>query len=217
MITRREREKSKRRQAIIEAAEKVFFTKGLDKSTMDDIAAKCELSKGLLYFYFKNKEALSIAIVARAFAALHDSLLQNTKSGKTAERLASVVKTIQQFYLKQNDYFNMLTYYDYLEQNGESLKGELKECFLARDLIIRYVAEIIDEGIAAGLVNAEFESVGYAFAFVTLAISIIQKAYAMGAVGSQYYKLRPEDEIQSVLDLLIAGIQAKTQIKKQKR
>ena len=55
-ISRREREKQKRRQEIIDAAEKVFFTKGYDKVTMDEIAQKAEVNKALLYYYFKNKE-----------------------------------------------------------------------------------------------------------------------------------------------------------------
>jgi TetR/AcrR family transcriptional regulator len=45
---RKEREKEQRRNAIIDAAEKIFFTKGMDNSTMDDVAEEAELSKGTL-------------------------------------------------------------------------------------------------------------------------------------------------------------------------
>ena len=55
---RKEREKEQRRKAILDAAEKVFFEKGLKYSTMDDVAEEAELSKGTLYLYFKNKEEL---------------------------------------------------------------------------------------------------------------------------------------------------------------
>ena len=55
---RKEREKLQRRLDIINAAEEIFFDKGFDNATMDDIAAKAELSKGTLYLYFNSKEEL---------------------------------------------------------------------------------------------------------------------------------------------------------------
>ena len=55
---RKEREKQQRKEEIIQAAESVFYSLGLDQATMDDIAAKAELSKGTLYLYFRSKEDL---------------------------------------------------------------------------------------------------------------------------------------------------------------
>ncbi|MCK5408322.1 MAG: helix-turn-helix transcriptional regulator, partial [Candidatus Krumholzibacteria bacterium] len=55
---RREREKEQRRIDIIDAAERVFFSKGWQAATMDDVAEAVELSKATLYLYFKNKEEL---------------------------------------------------------------------------------------------------------------------------------------------------------------
>jgi len=51
---RRNRERKQREEQIINAAEKVFFERGFDNSTMDDVAGAAELSKGALYTYFKN-------------------------------------------------------------------------------------------------------------------------------------------------------------------
>ena len=52
---RRQREKEERRSCIVAAAEAVFLEKGLDVATMDEIAARAEVSKGTLYLYFKEK------------------------------------------------------------------------------------------------------------------------------------------------------------------
>ncbi len=53
---RREREKEKRRNDIIDVAEKLIFSKGYENVTMDDIARETELARGTLYLYFKNKD-----------------------------------------------------------------------------------------------------------------------------------------------------------------
>ncbi|HNS25752.1 MAG TPA: helix-turn-helix domain-containing protein, partial [Methanobacteriaceae archaeon] len=69
--SRREREKQKRRQDIINAAEKIFFAKGYDSVTMDEIAREAEINKALIYYYFKNKEALFFAVNLYGVRILH--------------------------------------------------------------------------------------------------------------------------------------------------
>jgi AcrR family transcriptional regulator len=57
-------ENADRRQQILEAALKVFSTKGYHKATNKDIAqAAGGISPGLIYWYFKDKEDLFLSIV----------------------------------------------------------------------------------------------------------------------------------------------------------
>mgnify|MGYP006293938867 FL=1 len=55
---RKRREREQRRAQILEAAKKVFSSKGFNSATMEEIAGEAELSPGTLYIYFKNKEEL---------------------------------------------------------------------------------------------------------------------------------------------------------------
>lgn len=48
---------------IINAAKKLFLTKGYEKTTMRDIVKSAETSIGNCYFYYKNKEAILKEIV----------------------------------------------------------------------------------------------------------------------------------------------------------
>jgi len=59
---RKEREKQLRKQQILEAAKKVFSSKGYNNTTMEEIANEAELSPGTLYLYFKSKEELNASI-----------------------------------------------------------------------------------------------------------------------------------------------------------
>lgn len=61
---RKEREKARRRDQIINAAKKVFLERGFRGATMEAIAEECELSIGTLYLYFKNKDDLYSALNA---------------------------------------------------------------------------------------------------------------------------------------------------------
>jgi len=55
---RKSREKDQRIRSIQEAAEKVFFSKGYLKTTMDEIALEAQISKPTIYQYFNTKEEL---------------------------------------------------------------------------------------------------------------------------------------------------------------
>jgi AcrR family transcriptional regulator len=63
LAERRQREKDKRRESIINAASRLFFKKGYEKVTMDDIAGEAELGKATLYTYFKDKDSIFFAVV----------------------------------------------------------------------------------------------------------------------------------------------------------
>jgi len=60
---RREREKNQRIQSIVDAARKVFSSKGYLKSTMDEIALAAEITKPTIYLYFKTKDDLLVSLI----------------------------------------------------------------------------------------------------------------------------------------------------------
>lgn len=77
-----------RKYQILDAAEQVFATKGLDGARMDDIAEHTRLSKGTLYLYYKNKDELIIALMDRVFKrefSLWDSMALDADASAEAE------------------------------------------------------------------------------------------------------------------------------------
>lgn len=51
------------REQILKATRELFFTKGYHATSIDDVAKAAQISKGLLYHYFKGKEELLAALV----------------------------------------------------------------------------------------------------------------------------------------------------------
>lgn len=71
---RKKREKKQRIQCILNAAKKVFFSKGFIKSTMDEIAFEAEISKATIYQYFKTKDDLYFSLVLPIFEEVSKQL-----------------------------------------------------------------------------------------------------------------------------------------------
>lgn len=70
-LSRRERERLRRRRAMLEAAQAVFAEKGYAQATLDEIAERAEFGKGTLYNYFKGgKEEILFAV----FEGIYDEV-----------------------------------------------------------------------------------------------------------------------------------------------
>lgn len=54
-----------RKNEIIDTAQRLFYTKGYEKCTVNDILKEIEIAKGTFYHYFRSKEEVLDAIVSR--------------------------------------------------------------------------------------------------------------------------------------------------------
>lgn len=106
------REKEQRRNDIIDAAEKLFFSKGFDEVSMDDIAKEIKLNKATLYRYFMSKEALFFTVVLRGVKIHNEMLTQGIKkAGNSVERLTAIGNVSYDFAREYPDYHRIVSYY----------------------------------------------------------------------------------------------------------
>lgn len=130
-LTRREREKQERRETILDAAEQVFFSKGYDRTSMDDIARTAELSRALLYVYFKDKAAIMVGITLRAAQALRDSFAEAlARASVGMDQIGNIGKAYYRFSVEQADYFDVLTQaagFRHPKEEDETLRA-LEQC-----------------------------------------------------------------------------------------
>ncbi|PSQ59298.1 MAG: TetR/AcrR family transcriptional regulator [Bacteroidetes bacterium QH_10_64_19] len=74
-LSRRERERHRRRQAMLQAAQSVFAEQGYTQATLDEIAERAEFGKGTLYNYFEDgKEELLFATFDEVYDDLHEMI-----------------------------------------------------------------------------------------------------------------------------------------------
>jgi len=72
------RTKSTRRDSILKAAAEAFARYGYEKTTLDDISQSVGLNKASLYYYFKNKDDLFVAVVVMETSAFLADLQAKT-------------------------------------------------------------------------------------------------------------------------------------------
>lgn len=72
----RHREPHDARRAILRSAERIFSEKGLEGARTDAIARAARVNKALLYYYFKSKDDLFLAVFDEYMREAHCEIMQ---------------------------------------------------------------------------------------------------------------------------------------------
>jgi TetR/AcrR family transcriptional regulator len=157
---RKEREKEQRRSAIVDAAEEVFFSRGVENATMDEVAEKAELSKGTLYLYFKNKNDLFHAIVARALEILFNMFQRAVKNEeKGIDKIRAIGTAYIEFYKKNPDYYNSMLHQEVHEfdQSDMEENPNMALCQELGEKIFGLMGEVVKTGIMDGTIRKDLD------------------------------------------------------------
>jgi AcrR family transcriptional regulator len=149
---RREREKNERRRLIMDAAHRLFSSKGFSATTMEEIAREAELSPGTIYLYFKNKEELYGSLQVRDLGLLLKRLERINKGRERdpLKRLEALKGVLHGIY--EHDPILLLSVFNFqtsslFRELSEDLATEIQR-FSRRAL--RAIGSIFEYGIVQG-------------------------------------------------------------------
>lgn len=94
----------KTRAKLVEVARQLFAKKGVEDTTMNDIAVASRKGRRTLYTYFKSKEQIYMAVVESELEMLSDRLTE------AAERAVSPDKKILELIMTHLDTIKMVVY-----------------------------------------------------------------------------------------------------------
>jgi AcrR family transcriptional regulator len=204
---RREREKENRRQEIVDAAEKVFFSKGMEAATMDDIAGEAELSKGTLYLYFKSKEDLYLQIHLRGNRLLTRFFKQAVKRKKTGvEKLRAIGEAYYRFFIEHPDYFSAVMYYESKDFDLSKDNGCAQECAQAGGETLGVVIDTIRDGIADGTIRSDIDPLKTAVVLWGKSTGIINLVSVKENILKLQYQLTGKEIVAYGFDLIFESI-----------
>ena len=188
--------KEKRKQQILEAAERVFIRLGYEPATLKDIVEETGMSRGWIYLYFQTKEEIFLALMEKFdqgnYHAINDLLQNSSKVWPVIEALLAEQK--KDFVSISNtmtpafyEYF-LTGWRDENRQNHLSLRFEKA---------IGKLVEIIQIGVEKG----EFAP--------TIPLPLLAKIIASHIEGIMVHALvvgSEKSESESQIDALIAYI-----------
>jgi len=98
-----------KRKRIVDAARRLFYEKGYERTTLDDIAERLQVTKPFIYSYYKNKNELLHEIAQQCITECLDAQTRILASKlSTADKLARIVAEVAQIII--NNQANTIMY-----------------------------------------------------------------------------------------------------------
>lgn len=151
---RRQREKDVRRDSAINAASRLFYLKGYENVSMDEIARKAELGKTTLYKYFEDKETLFFAVVNRGTEIFSAIIAEEEERMQTTSTKFGLLKTASnRFFLEYPDYASSYLVFrsGRYGTSNENIKNEAKEINEFMEKVYEKEISEIKTGIENGI------------------------------------------------------------------
>lgn len=180
------------RQSILTAATSLFEQNGFEKTKVNDIAAKAELSKATFYAYFESKEVLLDTLLLNQLRDIISRIreLIARKTGKENCFIAVCNMFVEVSKKNPVCYNRMLQYFGvpYNDKTPQLYKDILKEAQNLSDTLYQAMKE---NGLTKLFTtNTPQQAAFYLWISVTGIISIIQKK---GALLNALYGLNEEE------------------------
>ncbi len=203
---RREREKAQRRQDILDAARQVFFERGFHQPTVDDVAARAEVSKGTIYLYFESKEEILAHLLLEGLDLLL-AQMEATCPPQSPPAPEAALRALANSYLTfsqtQPHYFRLIMAFD-RGRFEEQIAPELYQQVLDRSLQgLALVAQAIERGQAAGLFHVDdpWRAAGSVWAAINGVLVLMAHPLRRQMLRSDL-----ETMFQATLDLVLRGL-----------
>lgn len=153
---RRQEEKEKRRGEILDSAEAVAATVGIEAMTMDEVARRARLSRALLYVYFQDKDDLLFGICDRALETLRQRFVDAVSRHRSG--LAQVEACGRAYVAFSQEFpvhFEALARFEAHASDVSPEAGNEGACIVAGDRVHQIMVQSIEAGIADGSIRTD--------------------------------------------------------------
>lgn len=169
---------SKTRQKLIDVARELFAKKGIEATTMNDIAAQSGRGRRTLYTYFRNKEEIYSAVVESELEYISREMDKVVQANIAPEK-----KIVQVIYkhlsliadiVKRNGNINAEFFRDINKVERTRKRFDMEEIFAIRS--------ILQQGIEMG--TFEVENINLTADIIHFAIKGMEVPYIFDKVGN---------------------------------
>jgi len=153
-LSRRERERNARREAILHSALEVFAAAGYAGATIDEIASRAEFGKGTVYNYFEDKRELLLAVLDLAAEGFREHVREQLSQSAAADLptrafFHAFIESTLSYFLERTEIFRLL----FKESGRLLLEGDPQILAFTHDherrmiaMLSEYVARAVESG-----------------------------------------------------------------------
>ena len=188
-----------RRDALLQAATRVFGKYGFDCATMEQIAHDADVAKGTTYLYYRSKQSIYDAALSRGLAELDEwTRAALDRAPNLHDAIAAFVTARAQYFFEHRDFFRM--YVAAISRQITSVKPRASEFQAMVDRQTRRLEDAIARGVARGEIR-HVDAAAAALAIFDLTRGLV----ARGIVEARAFDV--EREVEFVTSLVWTGLE----------
>lgn len=159
------------KRKIINAATYLFNENGYDKTSVQDICEKAEVSKGAFFHHFPTKELLFLEILNEFLEKLDIRMKEiERKSKDVPMAMIDMTKILEEiFIISENKLTIFLEFVKQAEKNEDIMKNLSKQF----EKFEKYIENLIENGKKEGSIKKEINSKFFSSLIVSLSIGMI--------------------------------------------
>ena len=146
------KEAEERKNEILDAAERLFGTKGFDNTSTNDILNEIGIARGTLYYHFKSKEELLDSMINRMTGRFVGQA-KKIVAQKDVPVLQRLTKMMLALNISDNDFNQEILHQVHKPQNA-LMHQKMQICLLSE--INPLLTALIKEGIAQGICQTDY-------------------------------------------------------------
>jgi AcrR family transcriptional regulator len=197
------------KRRILDAAAEAFMSQGFGVTTIDDVAERVGATKGLVYYHFRSKFDILLAVYERGMSQVQQQVGPARHGGGSGRERLTAMSTEHVVNLMSDLKYHWVVHLGVREQTSTALKPRQRDALsalndLRRDYEQMFLA-VVNDGIADGSIR----EVNAPLATRTLLSSL-------NAVDA-WYRPRPDQTPEAtralateVVDLIVGGLLANT-------
>lgn len=144
MARRTKEDAEQTRELILITALDVFCEKGYSRTTFDEIAKRINLTKGAVYWHFRNKPDVIVALIREGFSLANDAITKEIPEVRNLDDLSRRFMLNADFIQNNHRYRKLLFFILYQMEWSEAMMGTVGESIEdIRSYPIRYIKEAL--------------------------------------------------------------------------
>lgn len=140
----------------MKAAEELILAKGYANTTIDEIAARADVSKGAVYLHFGTKADIYFSIVAKALEVMRDMFREAMASEETGlEKFGAIGYAFYEYTRRYPEYSSTL--YDANAPSPSSGSASAMKCYSLNEEVNALMVSSIEKGVADGSIRSDVD------------------------------------------------------------
>lgn len=175
-----QRDPERTKRAILEAATAEFVSKGFAGASVNEIAARANVNKRMLYHYYGKKDELYIAVIEKIYASLRAAQSQLDLAGLSpVEAIERMILFTWDYYLKHPELLRIMS-----AENMENAKYVTRSTQISNfnAPLMTVLQGVLDRGVREGVFRRDIDPMQLYLSIAGLGAFYVVTRFSLSAI-----------------------------------